>query len=212
MNKILLYIKVAGKSLVLCGLCSASLCFSDEYRQENMVVLHALPSFEGTALNRLRDFMTANTQSITVSGDHLSENYESLALALESLHAKYPRREDVYARIAFVECPTDESSHFSLDRENRIVVINTTALKVQDYEIYLRRLERLAMKGLADLMGVQASMAPRCATYVYKDLNELDGMSRNYSPPVQAQFEHLAEQKGLYLKKPESKLPGEARE
>ena len=84
------------------------------------------------------------------------------------------------------ECKPDDLPAFGT---NAVVVVNLKALKLDDMttpvarETYARRVEKLAVEGVAMQLGMTPCPFPRCALYQHETVQELDEKARGLCPP-----------------------------
>ena len=115
--------------------------------------------------------------------------------AVESVAARVKTDTDV----ALIVLSGDEADerHLVVNAEAGLALINTTALYVDDDEIFGKRLERMVMRAAAFVFEMPPTPDPYCVTRDYKTVEELDRMGRNYSPPWMSRFADEAKKRGL---------------
>lgn len=78
-----------------------------------------------------------------------------------------------------------------------VVVVNVGALRPADLssegakENFIRRVEKQAIGGVSEVLGVPACPFPRCAAYRGQTLVELDDMARNLCPPCMEKMDAI---------------------
>jgi predicted Zn-dependent protease len=82
---------------------------------------------------------------------------------------------------------------------NGIVVVDLKALKLADMttpvaqETYARRVEKLAVAGVALQLGMLPCPFPRCALYQHETVQELDEKARGLCPPCMGKLPEVIE-------------------
>ncbi len=100
--------------------------------------------------------------------------------------------------ISFHFTPADEE-HICILTNQQVAVVNTARLKIADKEKYERRLERMLMRSAATLVGIGFDPDPHCVMHSYKNIEDLDRMGRNFSPPWQDKFKRAAVKIGMEM-------------
>ena len=82
---------------------------------------------------------------------------------------------------------------------NGVVVVNLKALKLDDMttpvarETYARRVEKLAVAGVAMQLGMPPCPFPRCALYQHETVQDLDEKARGLCPPCMGKLPEVIE-------------------
>lgn len=91
----------------------------------------------------------------------------------------------------------DEADPLTVDAERWLAIVNVSPLETDDAMRFARRVERMVMRGAAFAIGLPPTPDPFCVTRDFRQIEELDRMGRNYSPPWQARFAEEAARIGL---------------
>lgn len=105
-----------------------------------------------------------------------------------------PKEDDLCAVVLFA-APASETAHTIFDVTNRVVVVNTTAVKDPQPEKYLRRLDRLALRGVYSMLGLPSCPHPLCCLFPYGEQHTIDMIGRNGCPPCQFKAQTAAQEK-----------------
>ncbi len=90
-----------------------------------------------------------------------------------------------------------EAEHIRIEVDKRFSLINPSQLDFDPHHQLERRLERLAMRSVGKILGLPEDPDPFCVMHPYREVEQLDGMGRNFSPPWQLKFDEAAERVGL---------------
>lgn len=122
---------------------------------------------------------------------------EMLALGAEAARLKTSK--DVCI-IALATAKNDELMHAKVMTNAQVVVVNVSALKVDDKAQFERRLKRWTLRGVAFLFGIGADPDPHCVMHDYRTLEELDKLGMNFSPPWGEKVRKAAIERGLEVR------------
>lgn len=96
--------------------------------------------------------------------------------------------------------PEDEiAEHGVILPEEHVVVVNMRAIKsgVVDDTQYMWRTERLVLRGIATLSGLEPCPDPHCVFGFYDSRDQLDSMGRNFCPPCLMKIQQWYRQQGI---------------
>lgn len=151
------------------------------------------------AAERVRAFVERHTSIATrlravppVEGATLDEL--STALAAE-------RHPEDAALVLLYACETVFPEHTAQHPDLGVGVVNVNALTADDDEVFLRRVERLAIRTVTRIMGAPLVPNPQSALWTYDpgSLEQLDRMGRNLDPPSLVYLQHEARRRGIPL-------------
>lgn len=97
--------------------------------------------------------------------------------------------------IAFKKSP--ENEHIQIEADKRFSLINPSKLDFDPRDQLERRLERVTMRSIGEILGMPEDPDPFCVMHPYHEVEQLDRMGRNFSPPWQLKFNEAAESVGL---------------
>jgi len=103
--------------------------------------------------------------------------------------------------VGVVTTVDNSDKHTLYAYEKRVGIVNARVLKTEDCddECYRRRLDRLAMRSYALLLGATLVPIPQSCLYPYTDLEELDRIGRTLDPPSLYQVQNAAMEQGVRL-------------
>lgn len=107
-----------------------------------------------------------------------------------------------FIKIVLFDAAADETRHGIYDPTNRVMVLNTTALRHEKEETFARRLDRQFTRGICFSLGLPTCPNPMCGLFPYKDLAELDMVGRGACPPCHFKAVGLAKEKHVHLEFP----------
>jgi hypothetical protein len=83
----------------------------------------------------------------------------------------------------------------------RVFVVNVRAMKTEgaDQEAFERRVERLTMRGIGVLSGMDPCPNIMCGLTQYGSMEGLDEIGRNYCPPCARKFQEKMRERGVAL-------------
>ena len=114
---------------------------------------------------------------------------------LEKAARKTKTADDV-AYIVIAEL--QDERHMEAFEESGIAVVNVKPLRTgASDEVLYQRTRRMVMRSAAFVFGLEPTPDPFCVTRDYRDLNDLDRMGNNYSPPWQDRYAKEAAKRGL---------------
>ncbi len=187
-----------GMLAVLCaGGGHAGEQIADEVVAPTGIVIAAVGDMPAAHMERVRSFVERHTRIATrllepqsASGEDFSEILDVLA------HLRTPE----HACVVFLYAEGDDFEEHAVYRyESGVGVVNAALMKTEDEEQYLRRLEKLAMRSVGLLMGVEMVPNPQSAMWSYRTMAELDAMGRNFDPPSLMRLHDSARAKGIPL-------------
>jgi hypothetical protein len=173
---------------------------------EKAVSLVAVGAVDDALVMRVTEFVRANLDvpvRLLSAQEATAESLDGEAQAA----AKAMGPDDV-CLIALVAPKTASDAHGVMLADQRVAVINVTALKPagDDAETYGRRVEKEVMQGLGMLLAMPRCPNPQCAMSPYGSTEELDAKGRNFCPPCLDVFAKCAGEKGLVIK-PKAAIP-----
>jgi hypothetical protein len=146
---------------------------------------------------RVREFVQLNTSLNVQQLPALSGEGETLEAVLESLLEVRPAG---IAALVLLYAGEGEFEQHSIYRyDHYTCIVNATAMRSDDEEQYLRRLEKLTMRGIGLLLDVPQVPNPQSAMWSYRTMEELDWMGRNFDPPSLMRLQQNAVAMGLPL-------------
>jgi predicted Zn-dependent protease len=82
---------------------------------------------------------------------------------------------------------------------NKVIVVRVDRLKkdAPDDEMFARRIERHAIRGIGMCFGLSDCPNQRCAMWAMPDPRLMDRMGRNLCPPDLVRFEKAAKNRGM---------------
>lgn len=174
----------------------------DQNSQPEGLAIGVIGSMPCDQVERVRAFVEKNT-AIAVRQLDTVEPAEPAALLEDAAAWVDDRREPRDACVVWFYTG-DESSeeHAIYQHEQATAVVNVNALMTDDEEVYMRRLERLAMRSVGLLLDVPPVPNPQSAMFSYRTLEELDRMGRNFDPPSLMRLQENAVDKGIPLIEP----------
>ena len=174
----------------------------DQNSQPEGLAIGVIGSMPCDQVERVRAFVEKNT-AIAVRRLDTVEPAEPAALLEDAVAWVDDQREPRDACVVWFYTG-DESSeeHAIYQYEQATAVVNVNALMTDDEEVYMRRLERLAMRSVGLLLDVPPVPNPQSAMFSYRTLEELDRMGRNFDPPSLMRLQENAVDKGIPLIKP----------
>lgn len=107
-----------------------------------------------------------------------------------------------FIKIVLFDAAAAEARHGTYDPTNRVMVLNTTALRHEKDETFARRLDRQFTRGICFSLGLPTCPNPMCGLFPYKDLAELDQIGRGPCPPCHFKAVGLAKEKHVHLEFP----------
>jgi predicted Zn-dependent protease len=107
-----------------------------------------------------------------------------------------------FIKIVLFDAAAAELRHGIYDPTNRVMVLNTTALRHEKEESFARRLDRQFTRGVCFSLGMPTCPNPMCGLFPYKDLAELDMVGRGACPPCHFKAVGLAKEKHVHLEFP----------
>jgi len=161
------------------------------------VALAVVGEMPDAQAERVREFVQVNTSLQVLRLPALREDGETLEAVLESLLDARPAE---MAALVLLYAGAGEFEQHSIYRYDRnICIVNATAMRSDDEEQYLRRLEKLTMRGIGLLLDVPQVPNPQSAMWSYRTMEELDWMGRNFDPPSLMKLQQNAIVMGLPL-------------
>ncbi len=147
---------------------------------------------------RVRDFVERNTaipvrirDARPAEGDSLTDIGRRLTGLMEP--------EDVFL-IALARPESEFEEHAVYLYDQNVAVVNARVLEhPDDPETYGRRLEKITMRSIGLMLGVDPVPNPHSAMYPYRSMKELDAMGRNYDPPTLINVQKAAVEQGMDL-------------
>lgn len=148
-------------------------------------------------LERIRSFVELNTSLRTALLELPLTEAESLEGVLEPLLEQRPA--DVAALVVLYNGDGAFASHSLYRYDERVALVNAAVLLSDDEEVFLRRMEKLTMRGVGLLLDVPQVPNPQSAMWAYRTVEELDWMGRNFDPPSLLKLQENAQALGLPL-------------
>lgn len=105
--------------------------------------------------------------------------------------------------IALVQSAATCEGNTVILQAERIAAINAGALKTDDAQRFLWRMERLALNSAGQILGLSNCPNPLCCLWNYSSLDEMDAMGRNFCPPCCDRFQQAGIRLGGVLIEPE---------
>lgn len=174
------------------------------------LAIAAIGDVSADHMERVRAFVERNTSIETrllepqdATGESLSEIVDSLA------HLRTPEQACVV--LLYAGDPEFED-HTVYRYETGVGIVNAGLMAAEDEEVYLRRLEKLTMRSVGLLMGVEMVPNPQSAMWTYRTMSDLDAMGRNFDPPSLMRLQEIARRKDIPLIKDSPFLLIEPRE
>jgi len=110
------------------------------------------------------------------------------------------RAETDVALVALVSPAEEQPEHAVYLYDQHVAVVNARVLKLDaDEETYGRRLEKLVVRSMALLLGIEPVPNPQSALFPYRDIEQLDTIARTLDPPTLAAFQRAAAERGVKL-------------
>lgn len=107
-----------------------------------------------------------------------------------------------FIKVVLFDAAAAETRHGIYDPTNRVMVLNTSALRHEKEETFARRLDRQFTRGICFSLGMPTCPNPMCGLFPYKDLAELDMVGRGPCPPCHFKSVGLAKEKHVHLEFP----------
>ena len=183
--------------MVCAGLVQAESPVEAEVDAPTGIAIAAIGELSDAHMERVRAFVQRNTSIATrllepqsASGEDFSEILDTLA----------PLRTSEHACIVFLYAGEDTFEEHTVYRyESGVGVVNAALMQTEDEERYLRRLEKLTMRSVGLLLGVEMVPNPHSAMWSYRTMSDLDAMGRNYDPPSLMRLHDRARAMGIPL-------------
>ena len=99
-----------------------------------------------------------------------------------------PTHPDDFATLLIINATTNVSA-LTVDPEKKLAVINFSRIDTADTKKLSRRLERLYMRGIAQLAGIEACPNIQCCLFDYPDVELIDTTGRNFCPPCDMRYD-----------------------
>jgi hypothetical protein len=101
--------------------------------------------------------------------------------------------------VALVWPEQDIAEHGVILLEEHVVVVNMRAIRdgAADETRYMWRAERLALRGIATIMGLEPCPDPHCVFGFYNARDQLDSMGRNFCPPCLMKIQQAYKAQGI---------------
>ena len=168
------------------------------------VAVAAIGEVSAEHMERVRSFVERNTsiearllEPQDATGESLSEILDSLA------HLRTPEQACV---VLLYAGDREFEDHTVYRYEAGVGIVNAGLMVTADEEVYLRRLEKLTMRSVGLLMGVEMVPNPQSAMWTYRSMSDLDAMGRNFDPPSLMRLREIARKQAIPLIK-DSSLP-----
>lgn len=156
--------------------------------QPTTILLVAAAAIDSATLEGVRATMQTELH-VAVSGTSLAAA-KSMADALQATTAAPAPK---FCRVIFWQGHSALADSFLLLPDAKAVLVDITPLLADkpDAKRLGERLERQAMRGTGLLLGLEYVKGPPCTLKRVRSLQELDSLSRNFSPPAQGRFRTL---------------------
>ncbi len=161
------------------------------------VTLVAVGNMEDDLIERIHEFVVLNSAIPTrvLRRDAAADG----SLAGEGRAFADVKDDRDIALVVWVTPGEREDEHIAYLQDEGIAVVNVGALRVDNEEQFARRMEKMTMRALAVLLGVEPVPNPQSALFTYTSIEELDAMGRNYDPPSLMRVQERAVQRGVQL-------------
>jgi hypothetical protein len=163
----------------------------------NPIVLVTVGDVDPALVRRCQEWAESNTALKLALHDALTvekADFEHVTAAAAELVAPA----DIGVIVLFRHAEPDQS-HGVHNPGKKVVLVNLRSLESDDPEVYARRVERQVIRGVAMLLGQDASPNPFSVMFPYTSLEELDLMGRNFDPPGLRDLQNAATALGLPL-------------
>lgn len=181
--------------------CAAGAMAETETSEESPtgLAIAAVGELSGEHQERIRAFVERNSGIATRRIDAPDTAGESLG---EILDALADLNSPEHACVVFLYAGDQVFEEHAVYRyESGVGIVNAALMKTDDEEQYLRRLEKLSMRSVGLLMGVEMVPNPQSAMWSYRTMNELDAMGRNFDPPSLMRLQQQARDRDIPLMK-----------
>lgn len=181
--------------IALIALRASILVASDSPGAVKRVSILNMANVDSAILERVRGFAEKNLYvPVTVTNSALSSEADLVAAGESAARM----RTSLDACLVVLVLPTKKSDLHALILTNLMVtVVNIGAIKSDDPERFVKRVEQQVMRGVAFLFGIGPDPDPHCVMHDYHTLDELDNIGLNFSPPWGDMFRKAAAQRGL---------------
>lgn len=169
----------------------------EEGERPKGVTLVAVGELESDLVDRIQEFVVLNS-AIPIRVLRRDASADG-TLAGEGRALSDVQDERDVALVAWVTPGEAEEDHIAYLQEQGIAVVNVGALRVDNEEQFARRMEKMTMRAIAVLLGVEPVPNPQSALFTYVSIEELDAMGRNYDPPSLMRVQESAIQRGVHL-------------
>ncbi len=162
------------------------------------VVCVALSSFAGDAQPNLVEVRTGGSVPPELKARLVSWVSTAIAPVTDGGSAGL-RAQAAKGQVILVLAGEGKPGDLPASGTNGIVVVDLKALKLADMttpvaqETYARRVEKLAVAGVALQLGMLPCPFPRCALYQHETVQELDEKARGLCPPCMGKLPEVIE-------------------